>query len=528
MRGVAQAFQEHLHTMFWGKKKDEGATPAAGGAGAKPPAGNGKGTGTNDGEGAVGGGGYQPEKAKKFFEHARTVQETGNPEYAMQLWLGGLRFHPGSMDGITSFFGCAAQFLEIDAKGKGPGKDVVNSVGGKENVDKYLRGLLEWAMKPTEGSYAVRALEAASAMRLKEPCQWIGDRALGAVLKDKKVRKDLLLKIADSFKSIDDADRAVRAAEEAVKIDPSDGELAAYVRNLAATATMNRGGYTQTSGTDGGFRSNIRDAKKQQLLEEGDRLVKTEDTVERLLKAAEEDHAKRPQDLPAIEVLCKRLLERGKPKDEIRAYELYMSTFEWSKQFRFREMAGDIKIRQNQKKIRDLERMLEGTPGNEMLTNMLASAREDLLKLEAEEFALRVEAYPTDIGRKFELGKRYFQLEKYDEAIGLFQESQQDVKLRPASLNYMGQAFFKIKYYDEAEASLRQALESGDMAPEFAIELRYSLLSTLLEIGKASKNVEKLRDADKIASQIAMKQFNYRDVRAKREEIKGLIAELGG
>jgi tetratricopeptide (TPR) repeat protein len=500
--------------MFWGKKKEEPA--AAGGAPVAPsPAKGGE---------VV----YSPEKARKFFEHARTVQETGNPEYAMQLWLGGLRFDPGNMDGVTAFFGCAAQFLETDAKGKGPGKDVVNSVGGKENVDKYLRGLLEWAMKPTEGSYAVRALEAASAMRLKEPCQWIGDRALGAVLKDKKVRKDLLLKIADSFKSIDDADRAVRAAEEAVKIDPSDGELAAYVRNLAATATMNRGGYTQTSGTDGGFRSNIRDAKKQQLLEEGDRLVKTEDTVERLLKAAEEDHAKRPQDLPAIEVLCKRLLERGKPKDEIRAYELYMSTFEWSKQFRFREMAGDIKIRQNQKKIRDLERMLEGTPGNEMLTNMLASAREDLLKLEAEEFALRVEAYPTDIGRKFELGKRYFQLEKYDEAIGLFQESQQDVKLRPASLNYMGQAFFKIKYYDEAEASLRQALESGDMAPEFAIELRYSLLSTLLEIGKASKNVEKLRDADKIASQIAMKQFNYRDVRAKREEIKGLIAELGG
>jgi tetratricopeptide (TPR) repeat protein len=446
----------------------------------------------------------------------------------MQLWLGGLRFQPGSMDGITSFFGCAAQFLESDTKGKGPGKDVVNSVGGKETIDKYLRGMLEWSMKPTEASYAVRALEAAAALRLKEPSQWIGDRALGATLKEKKVRKDLLLKIADSFKALDDADRAVRAAEEAVKIDPSDGELAAYVRNLAALATMNRGGYTQTAGQEGGFRGNIRDAKKQQLLEEGDRLVKTEDTVERLLKAAEEDHAKRPQDLPAVEVLCKRLLERGKPTDEARAYDLYIKTFEWSKQFRFRELAGDIKIRQNQKKIRDLERMLEGSPGNEMLTSMLSGAREDLLKLETEEFALRVEAYPTDIGRKFELGKRYFQLEKYDEAIGLFQESQQDVKLRPASLNYMGQAFFKIKYFDEAEASLRQALESGDMAPEFALELRYSLLSTLLEIGKAGKSAEKLRDADKIASQIAMKQFNYKDVRAKREEIKGLIAELGG
>ena len=92
----------------------------------------------------------------------------------------------------------------------------MSSVGGKSDIDKYLRSMLEWAMKPTESPLAVRALEAASTLRLKEPAIWIGDRALGRVLQDKKVRKDLLLKVAEAFKTVEDPDRAIQAAEAAV------------------------------------------------------------------------------------------------------------------------------------------------------------------------------------------------------------------------------------------------------------------------------------------------------------------------
>ncbi len=493
--------------MFWGKKNDDNN----GGPPNKGPAPD----------------GFQPEKAKKFFEHAQTVQQTDNTEYAMQLWLGGLRFDPKNMEGITSFFGCAAQFLSTDLKGKGPGKDLVNSVGGKSDVDKYLRSMLEWAMKPTESSLAVRAMEAASSMRLREPTQWIGERALGRVMQDKKVRKDLLLKIADGFKNVDDPDRAIQAAEAAVRLDPSDGELAAYVRNLAAQATMNRGGYEKT-GQEGGFRSNVRDAGKQQQLDEADRLVKTEDTIDRLLKNAEDEYLKRPHDLPTIENLGKRLLDRGRPADEARTYDLYMETHARTNQFRFRELAGDIKIRQSFRKIRELQKMLEGSPGSEMLTNMLAAANEDHTKLEAEEYKLRVEAYPTDLGRKFELGKRYYMLGRNDEAITLFQESQIDAKYRVQSLNYQGQAFSKINYFDEAEATFRAALEVSDMTPETNLELRYNLMTALLEVGKSIRSADKLREADKLASSISMKQFNYRDIRTKRDEIKSKLAEFGG
>ncbi len=112
-------------------------------------------------EGAGGQGGepsHNPDKAKKFFDHARTVQDTENYEYAMQLWLSGMRWDTTSMPALEAFFNCAANFLNSPASRKGIGKDVVKSVSGSGDVDKYLRSLLEWALKPTEASLAVRAI----------------------------------------------------------------------------------------------------------------------------------------------------------------------------------------------------------------------------------------------------------------------------------------------------------------------------------------------------------------------------------
>jgi hypothetical protein len=48
---------------------------------------------------------------------------------------------------------------------------------------------------------------------------------------------------------------------------------------------------------------------------------------------------------------------------------------------------------------------------------------------------------------------------------------------------------------------------------------------SLIEQSKGTKDAAALRDADKQASAIAMKQFNFRDIRAKRDEIKKLLAE---
>lgn len=494
--------------IFGSKKPDADSKPATPG---EPP---------SSGEVQI-----SPEKAARFFQHARTVDETGNFEYAVQSWLQGLRWEPGSVNGAEGFFASMAKFLGEKGGKATVGKEVARSISGKTEVDRYLSALLEWGQRPTEPVLAVRAVELASKMGLVEATAYIGQRALAIALRDKKPRKDLIIKVAESFSVVGAFDLAVAAAEQALKLDQTDGELAAFIRTLAAQATMNRGGYDQT-GQSGGFRANIRDAARQRQLEEAERIVKTEETVDRLISAAENELIKRPDDLPTMERYSKHLLERARPADEEKAHEVLMRAHEISKAFRFRELAGGIRVRQSRRKVVELRKMLDASPGNEMLTRMHSQATEEHLMLEINELKLQVENYPTDLTRKFELGKRYFELGRYQDAIELFQESQSDPKNRSASLNMLGQSFLKIGWNDEGIGALRTALESRDISSELQLEMRYWLMAALQAKAESDRDLESAVEADKIASGIAMQQISYRDIRSRRDAIKKILGEL--
>jgi tetratricopeptide (TPR) repeat protein len=467
---------------------------------------------------------FSPEKAARFFQHARTVHDTGNFEYAIQSYLNGLRFDPQSMTGLTGLFQSCAAFLG-EKEGRSVSKDVFKSVGGKSELDRYLLSLLEWGMKPTDPSMALRAFEYSARMGLTEPAAWIGERALGACLREKKPVRDRVLKCAQYFQKVGALNQAVAAAEQALKINPTDGEVAQYVRQLAAQATMNRGGYDR-SGQEGGFRQNIRDADKQRQIEESERIVKSDETKERLIAAAEADLQNRPDDTGVIDKLGKLLLERGRPADEERAHGLYTHAFEVSKTFRWRELAGTIRMRQSRRKVVELRRMLEQSPGNEMLTRMLTQSEREHAELEAAEYKLQCDAYPTDLTRKFELGKRYMALEMYHEAIEMFQESQHDPRNRPASLSLLGQAFLKIGWNDEGVGALRTALEIKDLLPDVNLEIRYWLMVALQSKAQAERDLEAAAEADRLAASVALQSIGYLDIRTRRDAIKKLVADL--
>jgi len=470
---------------------------------------------------------FSPEKAAKFFQHARTVDEATNYEYAAQLWLSGLRWDPNSMDGMLGFFQTIARFNETPGAKKGVSKDVIKALGGKTDVDRYVLALLDWGQRPTESTLAVRAAEAAAKLGIKAPTRWITERAFGIAVKDKKPRKDLILKCSDCFGKCDAFELALGSAEHALKLDPTDGELAARIRNLAAQATMSKGGF-EKSGQEGGFRANIRDAAKQRQLEEGDRIGKSEDTLDRVIIAAAEDLAKRPGDLPTIEKYGRHLMERARPADEEAAYQLYIKTHEQTGQFRFRELAGDIKIRQSRRKVADLREMLAKAPGNETVQRILAQTEEEHNGLEADEFKLRVDAYPSDLTRKFELGRRYFALGRHHEAIEQFQEAQHEPRNRAAAMTMLGQSFQQINWNEEAIDTFRHALDIKDLLPDTQMELRYNLMTALQTRGETEGDLTAAQEADTLASQIARQQMTYKDIRVRRETIKALVARLRG
>ncbi|MEM8758670.1 MAG: hypothetical protein AAGF47_12935, partial [Planctomycetota bacterium] len=310
------------------------------------------------------------------------------------------------------------------------------------------------------------------------------------------------------------------------RIDPSDGKLAAEVRNMSAQATMSSGGFEET-GEQGGFRKNIRDADKQSLLEAEDSISKTDETKDKLIAVAQADYKSRPDDIPATKTLIKRLLERGRDDDEKLAYRLAMKAFETNGQFTFRQQAGEIKLRRNRRQVVDLRQKAEA--GHARASELLPEAERQFLRLEIEEYKLRVEAYPTDSGPKYELGRRYYATGEYNLAIPLLQKSQADNKYKARSLAMLGESFGKIGLTDPAIDTLRQALEShNDPNNELGLSLRYSLMDALLKKAEAESELGAAVDGEKLASGIAMQQFDYRDIQQRYSDAKALVTRLKG
>jgi hypothetical protein len=534
--------------LFGRKKQDDAqnAKPGAGGGKPGPAQPGAGGDPSENGKDAKEGKNEpfrpSPERAAKFFAHAKTVHETTNYEYAMRLWLDGLRQDPANQEGMQNFFKSAGAFVSTP-KAK-PSRETTSLYKGREPVERFLRGLLEWGLEPEDASAAVSAAEAAAKFHsaevdLSESTHWMAERALGALQRDKKPRKDQAVRLMNACKKVGAYDLAVAAGEFAVRLDQGDGDLATEVRNLSAQATMSRGGFEQ----GGDFRKNIRDADAQRRLEEEQRIVKTEDVKERVLRAAEEEYRLRPTDVPTINKYARALREMGGDENEKRAINLYTKAYEDTRQFRFREEAGDLKLRRAARALQQYRDRAEASPSD---ATAVANARAAELKyreMEIEEFRLRVEQYPTDLSKKFELGSRLFELARlkqsagdgtggglFEQVIPLLQEAKSDPRTRSQASNYLGQSFAAIGWNDEAVDTFRNAIaQHEDLGSERGMELRYGLMLALKNKAMAESGPGALgacEEAEKLASAIAIQQFNYKDIREQRESLKKRLEEL--
>ncbi len=471
-------------------------------------------------EPASGGLTFSPEKARSWFERARTVHDTGNHEYAMACWLSGLRLDPTNMDALKAFFRSAAEYAQP------PSKDMLSSVAGKTDLDKYLRELLEWSCDQSSTEHAIATVERAATLGLKEPAAFMGPQAFALVLKAPKQRKADYLAMADVFERCERFDLAAKAAEQALRMDPGDAQLSGYVRNLAAQSTMNTGGF-EKSGEEGGFRANIRDAEKQRKLEDQDRMAKNTDTVERVVAAARANYEANPLDKPNVQRYAKALLDRGTPDDEALAIEILTKAHAATQEFRFRMLAGEIRIRQARRAMKPLQTAHEANPADETAGAALAAAQAKFLELEIAEYSARAQAYPTDLAIKFDLGRRYFDAGRHNEAIEMFQVAKSDGRNKAAAMSYLGRSFAAIGWHEEAVDTYRQALESHqDPNDAGGLELRYGLLTSLQERAAEGRDLPAAEEAYKLASAIAVQQMGFKDIRARRDQIKALVAQL--
>lgn len=496
---------------FFGRKKTEPAAEAA----ANPPA-------AKQPEGAFV---AQPEKARKFFDHARAIGATGNHAYALTLFANGLKLDPANMTAHQDFYEAAIKYYQ--AGGKPASRGSVKGVDGPGPVDKFVAAEFAWMHDLNNLALALDVAEATVKASQLEFGQWFAPRLLNMLRKQSK-KKSQWVQAMNQFRAMQCWSQAFEAGEMALQIDPADGALQADLRQLAAQRAISTGGYDRLeSGQEGGFRSFIKDADKQKALEEQDSLSGSADVEERNLERARRDFEENPMSPEAISKYAQLL--RRKPETEDKAHEVYTTGFERLGEYRFRMAAGDIRISQLRRRVEAAKERLDAQPTDLVLKTEHAELERRLLELRGVELRERVAKYPTDRAIKMDLGRLEFDLGNFEDAMGCFQASKEEIKFRVSAAHLLGRSFAKMGWHSEAIGEFREALDAIDPTQkEQELPIRYDLMLSLVEQARADRSPAAAKEAFEICSAILRRDIGYRDIRERRKEIDALLKELGG
>jgi tetratricopeptide (TPR) repeat protein len=484
---------------------------------------------------AEGGGGApaftrDPRKARRFFEHAQTVADARNYDYAVECYVQGLRHDPDNINKHEELYEVAKR--RKVSGGKPPGLKERFKSGGSDPVEKMLHAELLWAKDPTNTSYMLEVMKHAvesdkhnDSLNLAEVAYWVGGLTLQGL--QGKSDKKSLLSARDLFVEIGAYDKAVEACRRAVALDPNNAELLQDLKNLEAENTMQKGGYSGAKASAGGYRQFVRDADKQRALEQEDAISKTASAADDIIKRRRAEYEEDPQDLDRLSKLVDALLARETEETEKQAVDLLRQAWEESGQYRHKMRIGDVQMKQLNRQQRQLRAELQQQPDDADVKARLKEHLRKQLEFELKEYEDRVKNYPTDMGLRFELGKRLYQAGRVDDAIGAFQQAKADPKQRAASHMFLGSCYLHKGWQDEAVETLNEGIEHHPLDDDkLALDMRYLLMDAMYQSAAKTKDLAKAKESQKVASKILQTNINYRDIRNWMDKVKQLVEQL--
>ncbi len=450
-------------------------------------------------------------EARVFFEKARKVAQTNNFDYAIDLYLEGLRRAPDAlMEGHMPLRELA--LLRQAGGGKKPSMvEKVKRLRAKAPLEQMLNAEYLFAKEPDHLAHGEAMLRATAAGGYKKTAKWIADLLFQANNAAKRPSFHTYILLKESYKAIGQFDRAIAACQHAVKLKPADGELADELKNLTAELTMARGRYDQ----EGDFRQSIKDREAQAKLYAQDRVIKTEDYRLTAVRQARDELAQDPNLPKNIFNLANALVDLQDDHADNEAIELLQNAYRTKNDFSFQQRAGQIKIMQLRRKLRQTKGVLETNPDDGQAKARVTELSAQFNSTELEHYRLCVENYPTDLQVKYELGNCLVRNKQYDDAIPLFQEAQKDPRHKISAMDKIGLCFFMKGWFADAIDIFTQAIDSYEIKDDsIAKELRYNLARSYEEQGENEKALEIFR-------KIAQLDFAFKDVHQRVDKLRG-------
>ena len=450
------------------------------------------------------------EKAKVFFQRAQDATEKKNFDYAIEMYLEGIRSCPDALeDGHLKLYALGLYRAGQDGK-KPTMMEKIKLMRGKDALEQMLNAEHLFAKDPKNFSYAEAALKAAIAGGYLKTAKWFADMIFQAANASDKPSANTYLLLKTSYEKIQQFNSALNACQQALKLRPNDADLVDECKRLSAEVTVSRGKYDQ----EGDFRKSIKGREAQEKLQSQQGVVKTEDFKLSAIDEARKDYAEDPLLPKNIYALCKALEDMQSDQADNEAVEILTNAYNSTKNFSYQQKANQVRINQIRRKIHKGKLFIERYPEDDKAKKFLSELSARLLDVELKHFGLCVENYPTDISIKYEYAVRLLANKQYDEAIPLFQEAQRDPRHKTPAMSKIGQCFFSKHWYTDAIDIFNQAIELHSSNDDgIAKELRYNLARAYEEHGD-------LENAIDVYRKIAQMDFGYKDVRIRIDKLR--------
>jgi tetratricopeptide (TPR) repeat protein len=465
-------------------------------------------------------------KARKFFEHAKKAAETHNYEYAIKLYVDGLALWPDAVDEGLKPLRVAATARRLDG-GKHAGflaarsyptntKDVLKNL----NSALYLFGLDPAGLGPM-----VEILQNASKARLIRTVAWIAPVVTDAYNSAKKLSESAYRESCQAMEAA--ADFAMALGEGPIAMDILQANMAtaqiwsgnhpdsidAPRARAHATGNMTivKGKFDKATG----FQDSMKDAEGQRELRDLDRPALPADRQNKLVARARAEWEQNRDVGAKLQRLVELMIKDENEELEREAIALLESEYETQANYVFKVKADDIRIRLTGRRRRELETRLKADPGNADLQKAAVEQRTSQNQMETQILLERLKHYPTDLRIKFQLGVRYLNARRYDDAIPLLQQAQADGRTRTEARLFMGRCFFEKHFFPQAVETFRVTLEELETTSgPVVLELNYWL-------GRALEATGANGEAKTIYGHLIQLDYNYKDARPRLEKLVG-------
>ncbi len=471
--------------------------------------------------------------ARKWFKKAGDLRERRDYDYAIECFISGLAYWPEAVEeGHMPLRSLSIQRQQAGGKKPGMMDGFKRSMSGKDYKKAMLNAEQLLAMDPQNASYAEGVLKNAGKAGLLETARWVAPIVYDNLRKEKKPSKSKFKTFRDEMvAAADKADirgegaletffmeQAVQSLEFLISRNPGDEDLKNEQRNLAGKLTIARGKYDDAED----FRDSLRDADKQKLLHDSERLRQGEDTLEALINARKKEYEEDPDTPAKLNAYVDALLKTETRQREAEAIDALMTAYQRSKSYSFKLRADDIRLMQMKRDLRKLVGKARKTRDESDLQQARLAAAE-YRQTTIDVMRERVDQYPTDLRLKFRLGEALFEAGEYDEAIPVLQEARNEPRNRARSQLLIGRAFFEKGNPAQAAQVLEEALSGYELTDDHSKNLLYWL-------GRSYEEDGQIPQAKDFYGKLLRQDYNFMDgdARKRLDEIVKKEKELKG